>query len=297
MPPDPNWATFTAPASKQDELKRLLAVPWVPGPVLLCLVMVIGGTLCLDALALGGRLALHWAAVGNGLLMYFMFTVAHDAIHRSAARSQRLNDWIGRIGLLFVFPHVSLGVFRWAHIQHHRFTNGPRDPDGWLHGPWWQAPLRFLFIDLGYLIFITRHGDAVGRRHLRTTLVAAALTLAAVALLTRQGHGREVLWLWFLPSRFSLLATGFMFFWLPHVKHDVPAARDLTQASSIRLGHEWLLTPLMQGHNYHLIHHLYPAMPSNRHEAAWRLLAPELHQRNLQIQHGFAIQPVIHHAP
>lgn len=294
MTPSPTLATFRAPAHKQAELQRLLTVPFMPGPVLLCLCLVVFGTTLVNTLALRGSLALPWAALCNGGLMYFMFTVAHDAIHRSAARNQRLNDWVGRIGLLFVFPHVTLGVFRWAHVQHHRFTNDERDPDNWLHSSWWQAPLRFLFIDVGYLLFIVRRGDVVARRHLKGTLIASALTMAAVAVLTWLGHGPEVLWLWFLPSRVALLLTGFMFFWLPHVKNDVPSSQDVTLSTAIRLGHEWLLTPLMQGHNYHLIHHLYPAMPSNRHEAAWRLLEPELRQRNLQVQHGLAIQPAIH---
>lgn len=33
------------------------------------------------------------------------------------------------------------------------------------------------------------------------------------------------------------------------------------QATTIRRGWEWLLTPLMVYQNYHLIHHLYPTIP------------------------------------
>ncbi|HDR8982676.1 fatty acid desaturase [Burkholderia vietnamiensis] len=288
---------FIVPKEKQQALRRLMAVPFIPGPVALCLFIVMAGTISVDILALQGRLPLAWACVCNGVLSYFLFTVAHDSIHRSAARSQSLNDWIGRIGITLVFPHVTLGLFRWAHIQHHRFTNEPgRDPDLWLHGAWWQAPFRFAFIDVGYLLFIIRSRDPIARRHLRNAYLTIAFTVAAIAVLTWLGYGVEVLLLWFIPSRIAFILTGFMFFWLPHVKYDVSALEDVTQASSMRFGWEWLLTPAMQGQNYHLIHHLFPAMPSNRHEAAWRLLAPELRHRNLVIQHGFGIKPVSYNA-
>lgn len=60
--------------------------------------------------------------------------MVHDSVHRSAARNQKLNDWVGHIGVATFAPHINLGIFRWAHIQHHRYTNGPADPDVWMHG-------------------------------------------------------------------------------------------------------------------------------------------------------------------
>lgn len=293
MTPNSSTSTFQAPAHKQPELRTLLAIPVLSPSVLLCLMLVVFGVTSIDILAVQGRLGLSVAAGLNTVFMYWAFTVVHDAIHRAAARNQSLNDWLGRIALLFFAPHVGLGLFRWAHIQHHRFTNGPKDPDNWLHGSWWSMPLRLLSIDIGYLIFVQRYGDPSGKRMLRQTLRATLLTTAVFAALCYFGYGMEVLFLWFIPSRITFLITGFVFFWLPHVKNDVTSQEDVTLATSIRLGHEWLLTPLLQSHNYHLIHHLFPTMPSHRHLRAWKLLEPELRKRNLQVQHGFAIQPTV----
>lgn len=293
MPPS-NFSKFVVPDDKQSTISRLLRVPDVSPAVLGLIVLSTGGVIMCDVLALLGHVALGWAWVINTVLMYWQFTVVHDSIHRSAAKNQTLNDWFGHIGIATFAPHVNLGIFRWAHIQHHRFTNGERDPDLWLHGRWWTLPMRWMFLDIGYLLFVMRQGDATARRHLRGTLLNTALTIAACAALIWAGWGMEVLLLWFIPSRLTFVTVGFTFFWLPHVKDDVPAEQDVTLATSMRLGHEWLLNPLMQWHNYHLIHHLFPTMPCYRHAEAWQLLQHELRQRNLQIQHGFALQPTVH---
>ncbi|MFN9525620.1 MAG: fatty acid desaturase [Pseudomonadaceae bacterium] len=287
-------ARFITPPEKQAALAELIRVPSISPPVLLLLILSTGGVIVTDVLAVLGHLGLGWACAINTFLMYWQFTVVHDSIHRSAARNQKLNDWIGHIGVASFAPQINLGIFRWAHIQHHRFTNGPQDPDTWMHGPWWSLPLRWAFLDVGYLRFILRTKDKTGLRHLRSVLPNTVATLAIVAALVYFGYGLEVLLLWFIPARLTFMSVGFMFFWLPHVKDDVAAEQDVTLATSVRLGHEWLLTPLCQYHNYHLIHHLFPTMPSYQHLKAWRLLEPELMKRNLQIQHGFAIQPVVH---
>ena len=294
MSPTSHLSKFVVPVDKQLAVARLTRVPVVSPAVAVLLLLSTGGVIVADVLALTARLGLGWACVINIVLMYWQFTVVHDAIHRSAAKNQTLNDWFGRIGIATFAPHASLGLFRWAHVQHHRFTNGPRDPDMWLHGSWWSMPLRWMFLDIGYLFFVSRQSDRTARRHLRVTLILTALTLAVCATLVATGWGLALLMLWVIPSRITFATVGFTFFYLPHVKDDVPAEQDVTLATSMRLGREWLLTPLMQWHNYHLIHHLFPTMPAYRHSQVWSLLEPELRRRNLQIQHGFALRPDVH---
>lgn len=287
-------ARFTVPPEKRAAIAQLCRVPGASPMVLGLLIASTGGVIVADILAVLGYFSLGWTCLLNTFLMYWQFTVAHDSIHRSAAKNQKLNDLFGHIGMATFAPQISLGIFRWAHIQHHRFTNGPKDPDNWMHGPWWSLPARWSLLEVGYLRFILKNQDPIAMRHLRGTLLNAAITLAIAAALTYLGYGMHVLLLWFIPSRLVFILVGCVFFWLPHVKDDVESEQDLTLATSMRLGHEWLLTPLCQYHNYHLIHHLFPTMPAYQHVKAWQLLEPELRQRNLQIQHGFAIQPVVH---
>lgn len=102
--------------------------------------------------------------------------------------------------------------------------------------------------------------------------------------------------LWFIPSRVIFLSLGFGFFWLPHVPHDVTQEQNFTQATTIRLGSEWLMGPLLQNQNFHLIHHLFPMTPFYNNRKVWRLLESELRKKDLAIQYNFAIQPTIYPA-
>lgn len=73
------------------------------------------------------------------------------------------------------------------------------------------------------------------------------------------------------------------------------SSRAATSASfTVRLGWEWLLTPLLQYQNYHLLLHLHPSTPFYNNGRLWRLLEGDLRQHELAIQHGFAIRPTIH---
>ena len=123
-------------------------------------------------LLLVGGLALWWgstigyieglwpwplATVLNAIASYLLFTVAHDASHRSLSSSERVNTWMGRVATVFFAPHAGFRTWRFIHMQHHRFTNhhDGSDPDDYTasRGPAWQAPLRWGTVDLWYMVF------------------------------------------------------------------------------------------------------------------------------------------------
>lgn len=241
-----------------------------------------------------GVLPLWVGLLVNTAVGYVAFSVAHDCIHRAISTNTRLNDAIGQLGLMLVIPYVDMRLFRWGHILHHRFASGERDPDVVFRGAWWTLPLRWMFVDLFYLRHALRHGDKVSAPYLRSSLLMAAVVLSLFAVLIAAGYGMEVLMLWFIPSRLIQLALGFSFFWLPHVPHDVTQEENFTRATTIREGHEWLLGPLLQYQNYHLIHHLFPMTPFYNNYKVWQLIEPELRRKELAIQRGFAIHPDIH---
>jgi fatty acid desaturase len=60
-------------------------------------------------------------------------------------------------------------------------------------------------------------------------------------------------------------------------------------ASTMRMGWEWLLTPLLVYHNYHLIHHLYPTVPFYKMHKVWYLKYDELNANNISIQSAFGM--------
>jgi fatty acid desaturase len=275
-------------------LTRAPALSWPTFALWLLVMTVYLGS---DVLAVLGRIPLWAGMIANSLIGYLAFSVIHDSIHRAISTNTRLNDWIGQITVLLGAPYVNLKLFRWGHILHHRYTSGPKDPDVVLHGAWWTLPLRWAFIDGLYLIHAIRHGDKVSRPYLVTNLWWAFWSFSVMAVLVAYGYGPHLLMLWFIPSRVIFLTLGFSFFWLPHVPHDTEQEHNFTRATSVRLGHEWLLGPALQCQNYHLIHHLFPMTPFYNNEKVWKLLEPQLRRKDLAIQYGFAIRPTIHPAP
>lgn len=282
------------PREKAAALRALTHPPTVAWPTLFMWIIAVSGVIVSDTLALMGAIP-YWAAcIANIVLLYPLFGVIHDASHRSISNIKPLNDWLGKIGLLLLVPGASLAMFRWAHMQHHRFTNGAKDPDEYVHaGPRWALPLRWMTFDVGYLIFMIKKADAAGKKHLLPTVLALIANVAIVAGFVFAGYGKEVLLLWLIPARITMLNFGFVFFWLPHTLEGVKAEENLTLATNMRLGYEWLLGPLCQFQNYHLLHHLYPSAPPYNHPKIWKLMEPEIRQRDLAIQKGFAIYPEV----
>lgn len=203
---------------------------------------------------------------------FLMFTVLHEATHHAAGQITAVNEWLGRLSAPFVAVYMTYPFFRYIHIEHHRNTNEDinTDPDSWTsHGPWWQLPFRWASIDVGYVVFYIKRMSNRPSREIAGVLsgVLFALGLAFAAILT--GHGMDFVLLVLVPQRIGLTILAWWFDWLPH--HDLEHTQrdNRFQATRIRVGAEWAMTPLMMYQNYHLVHHLHPAIPFYRYIAAW----------------------------
>ncbi|MFM7443279.1 MAG: fatty acid desaturase, partial [Tabrizicola sp.] len=99
-----------------------------------------------------------WALIPvQGVLIVFLFTLEHEATHRTPFANERLNDEAGRVaGFLLLLPFE---WFRFFHLAHHRWTNiEGKDPElagekpatwaawAWhVSGiPYWVAEVRLL---------------------------------------------------------------------------------------------------------------------------------------------------------
>lgn len=287
-----NAATPIAiPPAKKETFNALTRAPefaWITVGMGFTVIFMV---LAVDALALGDHLSMPLAAVLNGVLLCFTFSIIHDAIHRALCRDVALNDKLGFVATVIFSPYASLKLFRWAHMEHHRFTNAPEDPDNWTHGSVWSLPFRWMTIDIFYLVRALQSDQPQVKKILWEMVpqLTVAVVLATACVLA--GYGTALVFLVLVPTRITLVLNGFMFFWLPHAHHKPFQSENLTLATTVRLGSEWLLTPLLQCQNYHLIHHLWPTTPFYNNVKVWRLLEPELRQRDLAIQRNFAIMP------
>ena len=220
------------------------------------------------------------------IVTYYWFTPLHEAVHGNLAGRDRhlLNPLIGHLAATtFLAPYPA---FQILHLRHHGSVNHHgEDPDLWVDAPTRLGVLWRCLTILPhyYYVLFTSFGKETENRR-RMILQAAALLLvngAAFVLLTRAGLGSEALLLWLLPAWLSTSLLAFLFDYLPHRPHD---DRGRWTNARILLGGR-LLTLLMAGQNYHLVHHIKPRVPFYRYGALYRELRPELERHGSSIVH------------
>jgi fatty acid desaturase len=226
-----------------------------------------------------GRVAPAWVTiVVNGAVAFVMFVVAHEGLHWSISTKRWVNEVIGRVAWLFVVPMVSLSSYRYLHLQHHRHANDERnDPDIFAtHTSAWQLPVRWAFMEIFYAAWYVRRLPQRLRGSWRRPLaeiaegaVVFALYVSGIAAAALTGHLWIVAVTVLIPQRLGVMILGWWFDWLPHHGLQHTQRENRYRASRIRLGMEWLLTPLMLSQNYHLVHHLHPWLPFYRYRSAW----------------------------
>jgi fatty acid desaturase len=162
------------------------------------------------------------ALLGQGIALCFLFTLEHEATHKTPFRTQWINEWAGRAcGLVLIQPFE---WFRYFHLAHHRHTNIPgKDPELiagakpetrtayiWhVSGlPFWAAMTlqilkNALGRDLGAYVPDRAHPRVITEARVMMGLyVVAALSLLVSPVL---------FWIWLLPC---LLGQPFLRFYL-----------------------------------------------------------------------------------
>lgn len=265
--------TTTSPVSVTRIPDPEEPVPPISLPGLALLLAGLGLGAGSTILALTGAWPLYVSVPFNAIAAYMLFTVSHDASHHSLSSNEAVNVWMGRIATLFFAPHAGFRTWRFIHMQHHRFTNHDdgSDPDHYTHrGPHWQMPLRWLTVDLYYMVFYLPKLPGRPRREqielALTWLLVLGLSGAAIAT----GHLLQLLVLYYLPIRLAILWLGYAFDYLPHNGLRHRPSEDRFKTTRNRIGLERLLSPLLLYQNYHLVHHLHPVVPFHRYIAVWR---------------------------
>jgi len=239
--------------------------------------------------------AAHWwtpwvvvpAVALIAMQQHAMFVLAHDAAHYRLFSNRALNDLLGR--LLAIAAGLSMGTYRVVHRLHHNHLYGEQDPDIALHGGYPRGKaylLRKLATDLTgltawktYSYFfgapaanaatqvaqrpLDDTAPALRRAAVRDRNVVIAVQVASpivIAAVFGWGALLKYAVLWVLPALTvlqAILRTRAIF------EHGAPAGYD----SPLRAARTNLAGPLMRltlfpHHvNYHVEHHLFPAVP------------------------------------
>ena len=253
-------------------------VPLVAVPTLGLLISGLALWIASSALYVSGNLSWAITIPVNAVASYLLFTVAHDAGHHSASRVKWLNDLMGRFATPLFALHAAFPVWRFIHMQHHRFTNHDdgEDPDHYtMRGAAWQRPLRWLTIDYQYVAFyLPKLRQRPGREQIEGIaflLLGIAVPVALIAT------GNAVTWLviLFVPSRLAILFLAWAFDYLPHNGLHHRPSEDRLKTTRNRVGMERVMSPVLLYQNYHLVHHLHPIVPFYRYLAVWRRNEPK----------------------
>ncbi len=244
-----------------------------------------------------GVLPLFWAILFNTIAVYLSFTPAHDASHNAVSSNRQLNEWLGRIATALLSPVPFFRMFRYIHMQHHRFTNDEaRDPD--IHvstGARWLLPLKWATLDMSYFRYYFKPSVFMKRpkSERRELFLAVLFGLAIFTAVTYAGWLNYYLLLFFIPTRITVFFLALTFDFLPHYPHQAQSEDDPFRCTSNRIGMEWLLTPVLLYQNYHLVHHLYPTVPFYRYISIWRARQGFHESQNPAVVDALSLRPLV----
>jgi len=243
-------------------------------------------------LAAAGAIPLWLGAVINTVFIYALYTVVHEAAHFNISSRSKGLRWVdGLIGTIACIPlWLFFAHHRQAHRVHHAHTNEASDPDLYARGSfigWWFWRLPRSLLNYFNPLQLGRECRRFGLSDRETwaTLGAFAAYAAIPIALIAAGYGYQLLLLWFIPWWVGQMVMLTFFTWTPHHDHHETGRYRNTRVS-LWPGANFLL----QGQNYHLIHHMIPSVPYFRYQAVFDEMRPILEAKGVRIE-GFWPMP------
>ena len=207
----------------------------------------------------------------QGIGLCFLFTLQHEATHKTPFASGALNEWVGRLsGFLILQPFE---WFRYFHLAHHRYTNIPdRDPE-LMSGakPETRAALALYVSGLPYWTGMARviaqnaSGRASGsylptRALPRIVREARGMVLGYALVASSLLWSPVLLWVWIIPM---LLGQPFLRLYLLAEHGRCPFVANMFE--NTRTTYTTMVVRFLAWNMpYHVEHHVYPAVPFHK---------------------------------
>lgn len=214
-----------------------------------------------------------------GAVVHAMVILMHEGVHGNLFRREPLDRWVG---FLLGAPGLfSCAAYRTAHLIHHRYNRTPHDPDEFTNLSASRRALSLAFyawLVAGMLLYLVhvpltafRRGTPRQRRAVILEYALMALIYAGVLLAAwRFGFLEAVLRCWVAPLGVAALLGGVRG-WAEHML--TRPGHPLTQSRTVTSNR--IVSFFMCNLNYHLEHHLFPALPWYRLPRAHALLAED----------------------
>ena len=242
-----------------------------------------GGVIGLLGTLIGAGVPGWWALLPlQGIAIIFLFTLEHEATHKTPFANVALNDWVGRIcGLAILLPFE---WFRYFHLGHHRWTNViGRDPElqtpkpqtraGWawhITGlPYWLSQIRLmaqLALGGGAADYLPTNAMPRIRREVWAMLAIYSL-VAATFFWTS-----IFIWVWLLPI---LLGQPALRLYLLAEHGDCPEVANMFENTRTTFTTA-LIRFFAWNMPYHTEHHVYPAVPFHQLPTLHSLIKDDL---------------------
>ena len=203
----------------------------------------------------------------QGILLSFLFTLAHECTHKTPFANERLNDTIGHIcGVVLVLP---FRTFRYFHLTHHKWTNiAGKDPElsgeplttrtRWLWHvsglPYWRAQfVQLTSLALGRFAapWLPERAAAAVTREARV-IVAIYICVAFSLFFTPL-----LFWIWILPA---LLGQPVLRLYLLAEHGDCPMVANMFENTRTTFTNR-LVRFVAWNMPYHIEHHVWPQVP------------------------------------
>ena len=237
------------------------------------------GLILLLAVLIAAEVPFWWVLLlPQGLLIAFLFTLQHEATHKTPFENEEINEWVGwACGILIFQPFL---WFRYFHLAHHRYTQDPENdpellglpkPDDWRSFAWHVSCIGY-WKDKAVLLWSNAFGTidspylpdrvhdrlrAEARRMLALYTVLLMFTLFATPVL---------IWIWLVP-----LAVGFPFLrvYLLAEHGRLRYVADMFDNTRTTFTNA-IVQFLAWNMPYHVEHHVFPQVPF--------YLLPEFHR-------------------
>jgi len=256
---------------REPRFKELTRLPvWAPMEIALGL-----GAFSLfylgTALYLAGHIHFLIMLLMNSAAIYASFTPLHDATHRSVSSNRLLNDLIGTLCCLLLLPGITTRVYRYLHLEHHRFAGNPaKDPDE----PFVSTqPLLLPFVlaglDVHWSIWYFKHWQTRPKSERKEFAAGLAFYIGLHVAFLSSAYALEFFLCFMIPQRFGLFYVAWFF---AHIQH--PEGMEWEQApfqTTVRIVTHPIAHWLLLGQSFHCLHHLAPSVPFYRYRRAWTL--------------------------
>jgi beta-carotene hydroxylase len=237
-------------------------------------------------LTVAGLIPMWAGALGNTIFIYALYTVVHEAVHSNISSRRKNLRWIDPVaGIIACAPlFLNYHQHKRQHMAHHAHTNEETDPDIYARGSFlgWIF-LRLPLALLNYFNPVQQYRDCQRFNCTRREYVYTVLSFSAHALIVlgflAAGYWWEVLFLWFVPWWIGQTVMLTFFTWTPHHDHHETGRYRNTRVSLFPFANL-----LLQGQNYHLIHHMMPAIPYYRYKPVFEELRPILEEKGVRIE-------------